>query len=81
MTMNPEEIRRDLLQNIAYPVQWNKIMDVAYEAGLDLALEFPPGNTLTKLIQAKFGENKAIRVINLDQHGLDDALFLYQKWR
>ncbi|WP_430612580.1 ACP S-malonyltransferase [Enterococcus sp. DIV0876] len=81
MTMDPDEMRKDLLQNIAYPVQWNKMMDVAKEVGMDLALEFPPGNTLTKLIHAKFGENKAIRTINLDQHGMDDALFLYQKWR
>ncbi|KNB97887.1 hypothetical protein LO78_10950, partial [Enterococcus faecium] len=41
----------------------------------------PPGNTLTKLIHTKFGVDKGIRTINLDQHGIDDATFLYQKWR
>ncbi|HGV8395258.1 TPA: ACP S-malonyltransferase, partial [Enterococcus faecium] len=40
-----------------------------------------PGNTLTKLIHTKFGVDKGIRTINLDQHGIDDATFLYQKWR
>ncbi len=81
LTTDPAEIRKDLLQNIAHPVQWNKMMDVIKEMGTDIALEFPPGNTLTKLIHAKFGENKVIRTINLDQHGIDDAIFLYQKWR
>lgn len=81
LTTDPAEIRKDLLQNIAHPVQWNKMMDVIKEMGTDIALEFPLGNTLTKLIHAKFGENKVIRTINLDQHGIDDAIFLYQKWR
>lgn len=81
ITTDPAKIRKDLLHNIAHPVQWNKMMDVAQEVGMDLALEFPPGNTLTKLIHAKFGENKSIRTINIDQHGIDDTLFLYQKWR
>jgi malonate decarboxylase epsilon subunit len=81
LTTDPAEIRKDLLQNIAFPVQWNKMMDVIKEMGTDIVLEFPPGNTLTKLIHAKFGENKEIRTINLDQHGIDDAVFLYQKWR
>ena len=51
------------------------------ELGMDLTIEFPPGNTLTKLIHTKFGVDKGIRTINLDQHGIDDATFLYQKWR
>ncbi|KPG71756.1 ACP S-malonyltransferase [Enterococcus sp. RIT-PI-f] len=80
-TMDPEEVRKDLLYNIAQPVQWNKMMEVLQELGMDCSFEFPPGNTLTKLIHAKFGENNGIRTINLDQHGIDDALFLYQKWR
>lgn len=80
-TKEAEEIRKDLLENIAHPVQWNQMMDLAKELGMDLTIEFPPGNTLTKLIHAKFGVEKDIRTINLDQHGIDDAAFLYQKWR
>ncbi|KRM21977.1 ACP S-malonyltransferase [Latilactobacillus graminis] len=80
MTQDTEVIRQDLLENIAQPVQWNQMMDVAKEMGMNLTLEFPPGNTLTKLIHAKFGE-RSIRTINIDQHGVDDATFLYQKWR
>lgn len=81
LTDDVEEIRQDLLTNIAHPVQWNRMMDVASEIGMDLAIEFPPGNTLTKLIAAKFGKEGPIRTINLDQYGSDDAVFLYQKWR
>ena len=67
--------------DLAFPVQWNQMMDLAKELGMDLTIEFPPGNTLTKLIHTKFGVDKGIRTINLDQHGIDDATFLYQKWR
>ncbi|EPH97705.1 malonate decarboxylase, epsilon subunit family protein [Enterococcus faecalis 13-SD-W-01] len=80
-TQDAEEIRKDLLENIAYPVQWNQMMGLAKELGMDLTIEFPPGNTLTKLIHARFGADNGIRTINLDQHGVDDATFLYQKWR
>jgi malonate decarboxylase epsilon subunit len=78
-TTESSEIKQDLLTNIAHPVQWNRMMDVSKELGLTIGIEFPPGNTLTKLFQAKFGE--AIRTINLDQHGIEDTVFLYNKWR
>ncbi|MTD41994.1 acyltransferase domain-containing protein [Erwinia sp. CPCC 100877] len=78
-TTDCHEIKQDLLNNIARPVQWNRMMDVSKELGLTIGIEFPPGNTLTKLFQAKFGE--AIRTINLDQHGIEDTVFLYNKWR
>ncbi|EOL45487.1 malonate decarboxylase subunit epsilon [Enterococcus phoeniculicola] len=78
-TTDKEEIRQDLLTNIAHPVQWNRMMDVTKELGMTIGIEFPPGNTLTKLYQAKFGEE--IRTINLAQHGIEDTVFLYEKWR
>ncbi|MFK4567934.1 acyltransferase domain-containing protein [Enterococcus sp. UD-01] len=78
-TTEINEIKLDLLTNIARPVQWNRMMDVSKELGMTIGIEFPPGNTLTKLFQAKFGE--AIRTINLDQHGIEDTVFLYNKWR
>ncbi|MGM0123081.1 malonate decarboxylase epsilon subunit [Enterococcus sp. AZ194] len=78
-TTDTAEIRQDLLTNIAHPVQWNKIMDVTKELGMTMSIECPPGNTLTKLYQAKFGE--AIRTLNLEQHGIEDTVFLYEKWR
>lgn len=80
-TYDAEEIRKDLLTNIAHPVQWSSMMDVAKEMGMDLTIELPPGNTLTNLIFAKFGKDKDVRTINLDQYGIDDSLFLYEKWR
>ncbi|KAF1297816.1 acyl transferase [Enterococcus sp. JM4C] len=78
-TTDKEEIRQDLLNNIAHPVQWNKIMDVTKELGMKMAIELPPGKTLTNLYQAKFGEE--IRLLNLEQHGMEDTVFLYEKWR
>ncbi|MEI5990824.1 hypothetical protein A5881_002329 [Enterococcus termitis] len=78
-TDNITEIKQDLLTNIAHPVQWNQMMDVSKELGMTLGIEFPPGNTLTKLYQNKFGEE--IRTINLEQHGIEDTVFLYEKWR
>lgn len=80
-TKDAEEIRKDLLENLAFPVQWNQMMGIAHELGMDLTIEFPPGNTLTKLIHARFGVDQGIRTLNLDQHGVDDTTFLYQKWR
>lgn len=80
ITQDAEAIRQDLLANIEQPVQWRQMMAVAKEMGMDLTIEFPPGNTLTKLIHANFGE-QLIRTINISQHGIDDTTFLYRKWR
>lgn len=41
-TQDAEEIRKDLLENLAFPVQWNQTMDLAKELGMDLTIEFPP---------------------------------------
>ncbi len=40
-TQDAEEIRKDLLENLAFPVQWNQMMDLAKELGMDLTIEFP----------------------------------------
>lgn len=80
LTRDAEAIRQDLLANIEQPVQWRQMMAVAKEMGMNLTIEFPPGNTLTKLIHANFGE-QLIRTINISQHGIDDTTFLYRKWR
>lgn len=78
-TRNGQDIKQDLLTNIAHPVQWNRIMDVSKELGTKIAIEFPPGDTLTKLFKGKFSEE--IRTINLELHGIEDTAYLYHKWR
>lgn len=79
-TKDAAEIRKDLLLNLEYPVLWNDMMDVIKELGTKIALEFPPGHTLSRLLQGKFSE-EAIRLISIDDHGLEDSLFLYEKWK
>lgn len=76
-TCDIDQIKLDLTTNIIHPVLWDEMLDVAFELGMSTVLEFPPGTTLTKLIQTKF--NDACKVINFDHYGIDDAVFILNK--
>lgn len=78
-TNDPEQIRQDLLQNIAHPVQWDQMMRVTKELGATMTIESPPGHTLTRLYQEAFGD--ALHYIAVADHGIADSIFLYEKWR
>jgi malonate decarboxylase epsilon subunit len=57
---DPEGIREDLATNIAYPVRWHDAMIGAYERGIRLFVELPPGRTLTDLASAAFPDARSI---------------------
>jgi malonate decarboxylase epsilon subunit len=57
---DPEGIREDLATNVAYPVRWHDAVAVAYERGMRLFVELPPGRTLTDLASAAFPDARCI---------------------
>lgn len=65
----PEHIAADLAANMARPVLWQDSMRAAWERGARLAVEMPPGRTLTRLAGSSF-DGLAIAV---DDHRLDNV--------
>ncbi|HZC36245.1 MAG TPA: malonate decarboxylase subunit epsilon [Chthoniobacterales bacterium] len=59
---DPEGIREDLATNITHPVQWHDATTVAYERGVRLFIELPPGDALTELASAAFPEARCVAV-------------------
>ena len=59
---DPEGIREDLATNIEYPVRWHDAMTVAYERGIRLFVELPPGRTLTDLNSAAFPDARSMAI-------------------
>jgi malonate decarboxylase epsilon subunit len=64
---DPEGIREDLATNVAHPVRWHDATTVAYERGVRLFIELPPGHTLTDLASTAFPD---ARTVALAQTGL-----------
>jgi malonate decarboxylase epsilon subunit len=57
---DPEEIRQDLGRNVECAVRWHDIMTVAFERGIRLFVELPPGHRLTDLAVAAFPDARAV---------------------
>ena len=55
-----DSVREDLATNIARPVRWHDATTVAYERGVRLFLELPPGRTLTNLAAAAFPDARTL---------------------
>lgn len=53
----PAAIGDDLAYNMARPVHWHDASSLAYERGMRLALEMPPGEVLTKLTSRLFADD------------------------
>jgi malonate decarboxylase epsilon subunit len=70
---DPEGIREDLATNVAYPVRWHDAVAVAYERGIRLFVELPPGRTLTDLASAAFPD---ARCMALEQIRIDSLVKL-----
>lgn len=77
-TRSVEEVAYDLGNNLAYPVYWDVMMDVAKEYLMDSAVEFSPGHVMTGLLKTKLPD---MRTISMADMGLDDAKFLLTKWQ
>jgi malonate decarboxylase epsilon subunit len=59
---DPEKIRDDLATNIAHPIRWHDATTVAYERGVRLFVELPPGHTLTDLTTEAFPDARSVAV-------------------
>jgi malonate decarboxylase epsilon subunit len=70
---DPEGIREDLATNVAYPVRWHDAVTVAFERGIRLFVELPPGRTLTDLASAAFPD---ARCMALEQIRIDSLVKL-----
>lgn len=73
---NAEEIREDLVHNMARPVRWSDTARIVDEAGFRLAVEMPPGHTLTGLHPAVEPPGEAIAVADT---GWDNAAVLIRR--
>lgn len=73
-----EDIKEDLLSNVAHPVLWDTMSDIALELGMTCMIEYPPGTTLTKLMKQK---SPHCRYIPIEQMKLDGTTYLLNKWR
>ena len=72
----PERIADDLAFNMARPVRWADAMRSAYERGVRLAVEMPPGSVLTGLAKRVMEEGEAV---SCQQQGLDTVLTLAKR--
>ncbi len=50
----------DLAQGVALPVLWHEATCALYERGVRMFVEMPPGDALTRLAQAAFGDARAV---------------------
>lgn len=72
----PERIADDLAFNMARPLYWANAMTAAYERGVRLAVEMPPGSVLTGLAKRVMTEGETVSV---QQEGLNTVLRLGQR--
>jgi malonate decarboxylase epsilon subunit len=73
---DPDGIREDLATNIAHAVRWHDATTIAYERGVRLFVELPPGHTLTDLASAAFPD---ARSVSLGQMQIDAAVKLIKR--
>ncbi|MFC6176562.1 ACP S-malonyltransferase [Companilactobacillus huachuanensis] len=73
-----DEVKKDMINNLIYPVYWDTMMNVASELGIDTTIEVMPGHAFTKLIHTKLPD---LRNITMSEMGIDDTEFLLKKWR
>ena len=68
-----EKIADDLAFNMARPLYWANAMTAAYERGVRLAVEMPPGSVLSGLAKRVMPEGEAVSV---QQEGVNTVLKL-----
>jgi malonate decarboxylase epsilon subunit len=73
---DPDRIREDLATNIAHAVRWHDATTVAYERGIRLFIELPPGHTLTDLTSIAFPDARSIA---LGETRFDTAIKLIKR--
>lgn len=74
-----EDIMYDLTHNLAYPVYWDLMTNLALEYRPKISLEFQPGKTFTNLLKNK-DRDDLVRKITIQDKSLEDIFFLLEKW-
>jgi malonate decarboxylase epsilon subunit len=72
----PEGIREDLARNLEYPVRWHDMTTVAFERGIRLFVELPPGHALRDLAIAAFPD---ARCVALEDANADSGIDLIKR--
>ncbi|WP_392566621.1 malonate decarboxylase subunit epsilon [Utexia brackfieldae] len=62
MVNDPAKIATDLANNMSHAVHWHDAMISAYERGVRLAIEIPPGAVLTGLTKKMMPQGEAVSV-------------------
>lgn len=70
-------VGEDLINNLVYPVYFEKMMNVAGDYQPEVIINFAPGMPFKAILRQKFGD---IKQINLNQTGIEDAIYLLNKW-
>ncbi len=70
----PEQLRDDLANNMCRIVDWRNTLQTAYERGVRLHLELPPGTVLTGLARRVFGAGQALAFQGVRLDTLDAML-------
>lgn len=70
----PDKIAEDLAYNMAHSVYWHETMVSAYERGVKLAIEIPPGAVLTGLTKKVMEQSE---VVGLSQLGIEQTIQLF----
>jgi malonate decarboxylase epsilon subunit len=71
-------VGEDLIDNVGHTVRWHDAVTVMYELGVRLFIEPPPGQVLSRLAQAAFGDARGVAV---DDARLDSIVLLARRER
>lgn len=75
----PERIAADLAFNMAHTVHWHEAMVAAYERGVRLAIEMPPGAVLTGLTKKVMEQGEALSRCQLGLKAVCGIVARYQR--
>jgi [acyl-carrier-protein] S-malonyltransferase len=63
---NETDIRHELVDQIAKPVQWSRTVEYLGEQGVETCIEFGPGRVLTAIIKRMLRKSNCINVNDAD---------------
>jgi malonate decarboxylase epsilon subunit len=75
-TVEAEEVAEDLMLNVSRPVRWHDSVTLLYELGCRVYLETPPGQVLSRLMEAAFPD---VRAASLEDVPLASAVSLARR--
>lgn len=71
---DPIKLKEDLLFNMCRKTQWHEAMVSVFQRGCAVAIEMPPGETLTGLTKKAFLESLCVSAQNMDIEEIRDQL-------